>query len=115
MDDLLEVGRSTRAPGSEGGSAVRGASETALDARIDELVDSVGQLPSVDRGLAVRLLLLAGVTGLAIAAALLGIGLHQTESASAPMTETEQRAALGPEGMTVNKHRARTPSAHQAA
>ena len=49
VDDLLEVGRSTRAPGSEGGSAVRGASETALDARIDELVDSVGQLPSVDR------------------------------------------------------------------
>ena len=60
-----------------------------------------------------RLLLLAGVTGLAIAAALLGIGLHQADSASAPVTETEQRAALGPEGMTVNKHRARTPSAHQ--
>ena len=49
VGDLLEVGRSTRAPGSEGGSAVRGAGETALDARIDELVESVGQLPSVDR------------------------------------------------------------------
>ena len=62
-----------------------------------------------------RLLLLAAVTGIAIAAALLGIGLHQADSASAPATETEQRAALGPQGMTVNKHRARTPSAHQAA
>ena len=59
-----------------------------------------------------RLLLLAAVTGLAIAAALLGIGLHQADSAIAPMTETKQRAALGPQGMTVNKHRARTPSAH---
>ncbi len=49
VGDLHEVGRSTRAPGSEGGSAVRGAGETALDARIDELVESVGQLPSVDR------------------------------------------------------------------
>ena len=60
-----------------------------------------------------RLLLLAAVTGLALAAALLGIGLHQADSASAPMTETTHRAALGPQGMTVNKHRARTPSAHQ--
>ena len=49
VGNLAEEARSTRAPGSEGGSAVRGASETALDARIDEVVDSVGQLPSVDR------------------------------------------------------------------
>ena len=49
VGNLAEEARSTRAPGSEGGSAVRGAGETALDARIDELVDSVGQLPSVDR------------------------------------------------------------------
>ena len=49
VGDLTEEARSTRAPGSEGGSAVRGAGETALDARIDELVESVGQLPSVDR------------------------------------------------------------------
>ena len=62
-----------------------------------------------------RQVLLGAFTGLALAAALLGIGLHQADSASEPMTETEQRAALGPEGMTVNKHRARTPSAHQAA
>ena len=49
VGDLKEEARSTRASGSEGGSAVRGAGETALDARIDELVESVGQLPSVDR------------------------------------------------------------------
>ena len=49
VGDLKEEARSTRAPGSKGGSAVRGAGETALDAQIDELVQSVGQLPSVDR------------------------------------------------------------------
>ena len=49
VGDLKEEARSTRAPGSKGGSAVRGAGETALDAQIDELVESVGQSPSVDR------------------------------------------------------------------
>ena len=59
-----------------------------------------------------RLLLLAAVTGLAIAAALLGIGLHQADSASAPVTEINQPAALGPDGLTVAENRTQTPSAH---
>ena len=59
-----------------------------------------------------KLLVLAIVTGLAIAAALLGIGLHQTESASAPVTEINQPAALGAEGLTVAENRTQTPSAH---